>query len=627
MDRRKLTNSVTHFKMYKSGRKWVFAGLTAITLLTATGVAHADTTQANNNSATAASVNTTTVNSNSVNAASSATATSSATASASAVVLSASTSASATSSAVASASSAVSASASQAAPASASSATANSASASASQATATSTVKVAAQAASATAAQSSATDLSSLHFSNNAKSQQFIESVAQGAIDGWNQYKVLPSITVAQAILESGWGTSTLATKAHNLFGIKGSYNGNSVTMPTREVYGGRSYYINDNFRAYANNSESITDHGNFLYSNSRYQNLLGDTNYVSVAQKLHADGYATDPSYANSLINLVKTYNLTQLDAVALSGKAVVTKSTNSNSSATTNSQAATNLATATVSGTTNYYTVKSGDTLSKIANSFNTTTSKLAQLNNIKNVNRIYIGQRLLVRQNATSAAPASAQKAATSQSSAAKANNSQSQAANSSQTASTYTVKRGDTLSGIAGHFNTTYTKLAQINHLSNPNHIYIGQVLQLKAQATASTNTSVAAQHNGSATAASASNTKATVSSAASTYTVKSGDTLSQIAERFNTTYTKLAQSNHLTNPNHIYVGQVLQINGTARTTASTSYQSNASQGSYTVKSGDTLSAIAAQHGLSWRTLASKNNIQSPYTIYVGQHLAF
>lgn len=547
MDRRKLTNSVTHFKMYKSGRKWVFAGLTAITLLTATGVAHADTTQANNDSATVASVNTT-VNSNSVNTASSATAANSATASASAVVLSASASASATSSAVAtSASSAVSTAASQAAPASASSATVNSASASASQATATSTVKVAAQAASATSAQSSATDLSSLHFSNNAKSQQFIESVAQGAIDGWNQYKVLPSITVAQAILESGWGTSTLATKAHNLFGIKGSYNGNSVTMPTREVYGGRSYYINDNFRAYANNSESITDHGNFLYSNSRYQNLLGDTNYVSVAQKLHADGYATDPSYANSLINLVKTYNLTQLDAVALSGKAVVTKSTNSNSSATTNSQAATNIATATVSGTTNYYTVKSGDTLSKIANSFNTTTSKLAQLNSIKNVNRIYIGQRLLVRQNATSAAPASAQKAAASQTSAAKASSGQSQAASSSQTASTYTVKRGDTLSGIAGRFNTTYTKLAQINHL---------------------------------------------------------------------------------TNPNHIYVGQVLQVNGTAaHTAASTAYQSSASQGSYTVKSGDTLSAIAAQHGLSWRALASKNNIQSPYTIYVGQHLAF
>lgn len=611
MDRRNLTNSVTHFKMYKSGRKWVFAGLTAISLLTVSGVAHADTTQANNDSVAATSASTTT-NNNSVNNANSATATSSATVSASAVVLSAANSASATNSTAVSASSATSTTASQATPASASSAIANSASASASQATATatSTVKVAAQAAS---TQSSTTDLSSLHFSNNAKSQQFIESVAQGAIDGWNQYKVLPSITVAQAILESGWGTSTLATKAHNLFGIKGSYNGNSITMPTREVYGGRSYYINDNFRAYANNSESITDHGNFLYSNSRYHNLLGDTNYVSVAQKLHADGYATDPSYAASLINLIKTYNLTQLDAVALSGKAVVTKSTNNNSSATTNSQASTNHTTSTVSGTTNYYTVKSGDTLSKIANSFNTTTNKLAQLNNIQNVNRIYIGQRLLVRQNTTSTTTASTQKTVVNQSSATSSNN----------TASTYTVKRGDTLSSIAGRFNTTYTKLAQINRLSNPNRIYIGQVLQLKAQATASTNTLVAAQRNSSTAASNAKNN----TTSASTYTVKSGDTLSQIAERFNTSYTKLAQNNHLTNPNHIYVGQVLQVNGSSTTASTTAYQRSTSQSSYTVKSGDSLSKIAAQHGLNWRTLASKNNIQSPYIIYVGQHLVF
>lgn len=90
--------------------------------------------------------------------------------------------------------------------------------------------------------------MSTLHFSNNASQQAFIQSVAPGAIQGWNEYKVLPSITVAQAIVESGWGRSTLSTQAHNLFGIKGSYNGNSVVMRTREVYGGRSVYVNANF-------------------------------------------------------------------------------------------------------------------------------------------------------------------------------------------------------------------------------------------------------------------------------------------------------------------------------------------------------------------------------------------
>ena len=91
--------------------------------------------------------------------------------------------------------------------------------------------------------------------------------------------------------------------------------------MRTREVYGGRSVYVNANFRAYPNNSASVEDHGNFLYSNSRYRNLLGDRDYASVARKLRADGYATDPNYANAIINMVQTYGLNRLDTIAFSG------------------------------------------------------------------------------------------------------------------------------------------------------------------------------------------------------------------------------------------------------------------------------------------------------------------
>ena len=219
-------------------------------------------------------------------------------------------------------------------------------------------------------------NLSDLKFSIHPLAQSFIQSVAPGAIAGWQKYHVLPSITTAQAILESGWGRSTLTTRVHNLFGIKGSYNGQSVTMPTREVYGGRSVMVNGQFRAYPNNAASIEDHGRFLNVNSRYRNLLGDTNYRSVANKLHQDGYATSPSYASSLINLVQSYNLTQLDNIALSGQNVVTVP-NSNSN--------------------NRYTVQSGDTLSGIAGRFNTTYQKLAQINHIANPNLIYPGQVL--------------------------------------------------------------------------------------------------------------------------------------------------------------------------------------------------------------------------------------
>lgn len=562
MNRQSNNDPSTHFKMYKSGKKWVFAGLTAVTLLTASGaVAHADDASVSSAEPAAAATANTQNNTNSTADSSAATQSTS---------NSASTGNSATSNAsqtAADSALAQSAEAKQAAPA-------------------------APKAASAVAAsqENSTTDLSALHFSNNASQQAFIQSVAPGAIQGWNEYKVLPSITVAQAIVESGWGRSALSTQAHNLFGIKGSYNGNSVVMRTREVYGGRSVYVNANFRAYANNSESVTDHGRFLNVNSRYRNLLGDTNYASVANKLRQDGYATDPSYASTLIRFVQTYNLNQLDAVALSGKVVTNKQTESAQTPETN---------VTVSNT-GYYTVKGGDTLSRIARQFNTTVNKLATLNDIRNVNRIYVGQRLLVRQ------PAEQQQQQTTP---------KRTETNTTTNSNTYIVKSGDTLSGIAGKFNTTYTQLAQLNHISNPNVIHVGQVLTLHQTTAQNTTNHQESQQN-----------KQVTTSANGTYTVKSGDTLSQIAARFNTTTSALASTNHISNPNLIEVGQQLRINNSASAQKTTSRHSNTNNGNYVVQSGDSLSKIAAYHGLNWRSIAAKNNIQSPYTIFVGQHLS-
>ncbi|MDD1401908.1 LysM peptidoglycan-binding domain-containing protein [Limosilactobacillus reuteri] len=564
MNRQSNNDPSTHFKMYKSGKKWVFAGLTAVTLLTASGaVAHADDASVSSAEPAAAATANTQNNTNS-------------TADSSAATQSTSNSASTGNSATSNASQTV-----------ASQTVADSALAQSAEAK-----QAAPQAASAvaTSQENSTTDLSALHFSNNASQQAFIQSVAPGAIQGWNEYKVLPSITVAQAIVESGWGRSALSTQAHNLFGIKGSYNGNSVVMRTREVYGGRSVYVNANFRAYANNSESVTDHGRFLNVNSRYRNLLGDTNYASVANKLRQDGYATDPSYASTLIRFVQTYNLNQLDAVALSGKVVTNKQTESAQTPETN---------VTVSNT-GYYTVKGGDTLSRIAGQFNTTVNKLATLNDIHNVNRIYVGQRLLVRQ------PAEQQQQ---QATPKRTEN------NTTTNSNIYTVKSGDTLSGIAGKFNTTYTQLAQLNHISNPNVIHVGQVLTLHQTTAQNTTNHQESQQN-----------KQVTTSANGTYTVKSGDTLSQIAARFNTTTSALASTNHISNPNLIEVGQQLRINNSASAQKTTSRHSNTNNGNYVVQSGDSLSKIAAYHGLNWRSIAAKNNIQSPYTIFVGQRLS-
>lgn len=589
MNRSELTNSTTHYKMYKSGRKWMFAGLTAVTLLTATGaVAHADETQQQtSNNATEVTSNTNSNSNNTDSSAADTVASQSANTSNNSEVISATVAASnvkVTSAAVSAASAATStvasASSASSTPASATSSAVAPQSATAS---ANTTAAYAAQ------APASSVDLNSLHFSNNSRSQQFIQSVAQGAIDGWNQYRVLPSITVAQAILESGWGQSSLSTSAHNLFGIKGSYNGHSVVMRTREVYGGRSVYVNANFRAYANNSESVTDHGRFLNVNSRYRNLLGDTNYVSVANKLRQDGYATDPSYANSLINLVRTYNLTQLDSVAFSGKVVTNKNNNGdNSSYNSGSSSVSN---------TGYYTVQSGDTLSGIANRFSTTVNHLASLNDISNPNRIYVGQRLLVRQQTSS------------QTNTNNTNTSSNTTNTSSSATGTYTVQSGDTLSGIANKFGTNYESLANLNNISNPNRIYVGQVLKLSA-------------NSNTASSAHQATTNATP---AGSYSVKAGDSLSAIAARYGMSYETLARLNNISNPNRIYVGQVLKLSSGSTVSNVVNHSTASAAGSYTVKSGDSLSAIAARYGLSYETLARLNNISDPNRIYVGQTL--
>ena len=143
----------------------------------------------------------------------------------------------------------------------------------------------------------------------------FLASIKQAAQDGWKQFGVLPSVTAAQAILESAWGQSALATEGHNLFGIKGSYNGQSITMRTAEYGSNGYYYINAAFRKYPSNYESVVDHGNFLASNSRYSNLLWQKDYHTVTYDLQHDGYATSPTYASSLNRVIETYGLTDWD------------------------------------------------------------------------------------------------------------------------------------------------------------------------------------------------------------------------------------------------------------------------------------------------------------------------
>ncbi|CAM3085027.1 glucosaminidase domain-containing protein [Lactiplantibacillus plajomi] len=152
--------------------------------------------------------------------------------------------------------------------------------------------------------------------------QEFLNAIKAGAIETWRKYRVLPSVTAAQAILESGWGKSQLAQSGHNLFGIKGSYNGQSVYFKTNEWNGSQYITVTAAFRKYPSWAASLEDHGAFLVENSRYANLLGLTDYRRVATLMQQDGYATSPTYASSLINLIQQYGLQAWDQEALSGQ-----------------------------------------------------------------------------------------------------------------------------------------------------------------------------------------------------------------------------------------------------------------------------------------------------------------
>ena len=148
---------------------------------------------------------------------------------------------------------------------------------------------------------------------------KFIAAVGQAAQDSQKETRVPAAVTIAQAILESDWGQSLLATKAQNYFGIKASSGpgpAGVVSMSTWEVLSGANVTVQDAFKAYHNLAESVADHGHLLADNHRYASafkFVGDPKRF--AQQIAADGYATDPAYASKLIALMDKYNLYQYD------------------------------------------------------------------------------------------------------------------------------------------------------------------------------------------------------------------------------------------------------------------------------------------------------------------------
>ena len=148
--------------------------------------------------------------------------------------------------------------------------------------------------------------------------EAFIQKVAEKV----SKYAPLYGISVhspiiAQAIIESGWGKSGLASKYHNYFGLKcgSSWKGKSVNMTTKEEYKvGTMTNIRDNFRVFDDFDDGIRGYFEFI-NTSRYANLKGVKNPEEYVRRLKADGYATSSKYVDNIMRVIRDNKLTRFD------------------------------------------------------------------------------------------------------------------------------------------------------------------------------------------------------------------------------------------------------------------------------------------------------------------------
>ena len=495
--------------------------------------------------------------------------------------------------------------------------------------------------------------------------QIFLNNIAGPAQQVAQQRGLYASLMIAQAALESGWGGSYLSTSAYNLFGVKWSGSGAYIELPTQEFYNGSYHTIYDKFQRYSSYAESLNGYASVITTRFPKSTRANSANYAIAAQNLRYGvygTYATAPDYADKLIRVIQAYNLTAYDVGGSSVDTNQTPTTNNNNAGQTQTSG---------NGT---YTVKAGDSLYRIAKNHNMSLQELKSLNNLSS-DLIFAGQVLKVSGQVTTNQPST--NTNTSQ------NSNQAQTSGNG----TYTVKAGDSLYRIAVNHNMSLQELKNLNNLSS-NLIIPGQVLKVSGQATSnqpSTNTSqnsnqtqasgngtytvkagdslyrIAVNHNmslqelknlnnlssnliipgqvlkvsGQATSNQPStntsqNSNQTQASGNGTYTVKAGDSLYRIAVNHNMSLQELKNLNNLSS-NLIMPGQVLKVSGKTvsnKPSTNTAQNSNQNQangnGTYTVKAGDSLWAIANSHKMTLNDLKQVNNLSSDL-IYVGQTL--
>lgn len=147
----------------------------------------------------------------------------------------------------------------------------------------------------------------------------WLKSIISPAQDSQLYYKVPASVTLAQCILESGWGSTRLAKRCNNFFGIKAEHLDQPNTyeeFPTHEFMHGHEVVIDAAFEKYPDIDSSFRDHARLLSMASRYAPAMAvRTDPFEFANELQACGYSTAPNYGSKLGELIKDYDLTQYD------------------------------------------------------------------------------------------------------------------------------------------------------------------------------------------------------------------------------------------------------------------------------------------------------------------------
>ena len=476
-------------------------------------------------------------------------------------------------------------------------------------------------------------DETPVQFGARINTAAFITEIATYAQPIAQANDLYASVMIAQAVVESGWGSSALSQAPYyNLFGIKGSYQGQTVYMDTLEFLNNQWVNKKEPFRQYPSFAESFNDNAyvlrNTSFSNGYYYagTWKSNTRSYTDATACLTGRYATDPGYASKLNNIITTYGLTQYDTPA-SGNAGGGATTGGNNTGSTGSTSGSSNSGNTNSGsaTSTTYTVQSGDSVWGISNKFGITMDQLIQWNNIQN-NFIYPGQKLTIK---------GSQENGSSTNNSGNNTNSSGNAGTSNggqTTGAKYTVQSGDSVWKISNDHGITMAQLIEWNNIKN-NFVYPGQ--QLIVLNGGSSNTGA---NTGNTSGSNSSNSSSSNTASGTKYTVKAGDSVWSVSNKYGITMAQLIQWNNIQN-NFIYPGQQLTVSNSGSTNSASSNTgssantnnsssantgSSSSQGTYTVKAGESVWSVANKNGITMNQLIEWNNIKNNF-IYPGQQL--